>query len=124
MSERTPVTGPYRIGVDATPAGVALDMTHYLSALVLALAEAADEDGQSLLDDLQAIAELDRSARHQGRDSHATHERDEAVQTLLDELIDGGSVPVYGGQVLRLAESLRRAVAPRPMPSQREAGAA
>ncbi|MFB6813063.1 hypothetical protein ACFCV8_00750 [Streptomyces sp. NPDC056347] len=120
----TPVTGPFRISVDATPSGVALDVTHYLSALVLALAEAASEDGPSLLDDLVAIAELDRSARHQGRDSHATHERDEAVQSLLDELVDGGTLPVYGGEVLQLADTLRRAVAPRPIPSAREAGAA
>ncbi|MFF2964298.1 hypothetical protein ACFVT1_36650 [Streptomyces sp. NPDC057963] len=124
MSERTPVTGPFRISVDASPSGVALDMTHYLSTVVLALAEAAAEDGPALLDELVSIAELDRSARHQGLDSHATHERDEAVQSLLDELVDGGSVPVYGGQVLRLAEALRRAVAPRPVPAQREAGAA
>ncbi|MFF4662000.1 hypothetical protein [Streptomyces sp. NPDC001282] len=120
----TPVTGPFRISVDATPSGVALDMTHYLSLFVLALAEAASEDGPGLLDDLQAIADLDRSARHQGRDSHATHERDTAVQALLDELVDGGSVPVYGEQVLRLAVALRQAVAPRPVPAQREAGAA
>ncbi|MEV6102671.1 hypothetical protein [Nocardia sp. NPDC051981] len=123
MSE-LPVTGPFRISVDATPSGVALDMTHYLSTLVLALAEAASEDGPGLLDDLQAIADLDRSARHQGRDSHATHERDAAVQTLLDELTDGGTVPMYGGQVLRLVKALRLAVAPRPVPAQREAGAA
>lgn len=123
-ADRTPVTGPFRISVDATPSGVALDMTHYLKIFVLALAEAAAEDGPSLLDDLQNIADLDRSARHQGRDSHATHERDEAVQDLLDELVDGGTVPVYGGQVLRLVAALRRAVAPRPVPAQREAGAA
>ncbi|TXS78649.1 hypothetical protein [Streptomyces sp. sk2.1] len=123
MSE-TPVTGPFRISIEATPAGVALDMTHYLHTLVLALAEAAVEDGPSLLDDLVAIADLERSARHQGLDSHATHERDEAVQNLLDELVDGGSVPVYGEQVLRLVAALRRAVALRPIPSPREAGAA
>ncbi|MFD4855067.1 hypothetical protein [Streptomyces atratus] len=119
-----PVDGPFRIGVEATPTGVALDMTHYLSTFVLALAQAADEDGQSVLDDLQYIAELDRSARHQGIDSAATHERDERVSDLLDELVEGGSVPVYGVQVLRLAEALRVVAAPKAVPSQREAGAA
>ncbi|WP_406735387.1 hypothetical protein OG508_28255 [Streptomyces sp. NBC_01108] len=123
-ADRTPVTGPFRISVDATPTGATLDMTHYLSTFVLALAQAADEDGQSVLDDLQHIAELDRSARHQGIDSHATHERDERVSDLLDELVDGGSVPVYGVQVLRLAEALRVVAAPKAVPSQREAGAA
>jgi hypothetical protein len=122
--DRTPVTGPFRLHVDTTPTGVTLDLSHYLSTLILALAQAADEDGPSVLDDLQHIAALDRSARHQGIDSGATHERDERVSDLLDELVDGGRVPVYGEQVLRLAESLRRAVAPRPVPSQRQAGAA
>ncbi|MER6103645.1 hypothetical protein ABT115_15305 [Streptomyces sp. NPDC001832] len=123
-ADRTPVTGPFRISVDATPTGAALDMSHYLSTLILALAQAADEDGPSVLDDLQRIAELDRSARHQGIDSAATHERDERVSDLLDELVDGGSVPVYGAQVLRLAEALRVVSGPRSVPSQREAGAA
>ncbi|MFF5422130.1 hypothetical protein ACWCQE_27625 [Streptomyces sp. NPDC002409] len=121
MTTTTPVTGPFRISVDATPAGATLDITHYLHTLVLALAETADEDGQALLDTLQTIADLDRNVRHR---STTVHERDEAIQGLLDEMVGGGTVPVYGGEVLRLADALRRAVAPRPIPSAREAGAA
>ncbi|WP_028814460.1 hypothetical protein [Streptomyces flavidovirens] len=123
-ADRTPVTGPFRISVDMLPTGVALDVSHYLSTLVLALAQAAEEDGEGVLADLVNIAELDRSAGHQGIDSGATHERDARVQDLLDELVDGGKVPVYGQQVLRLAERLRVLAAPKAVPSQREAGAA
>lgn len=119
VADYQPVTGPFRIGVTALPTGAELDLTHYLSTLVLSLAQAADEDGEGVLDELREIADLDRSAGHQGIDSHATHERDELVQQFLDGL-SAGSVPVYGEQVLRLAEALRRTVAPRPVPVQRD----
>ncbi|MFJ2882396.1 MULTISPECIES: hypothetical protein [unclassified Streptomyces] len=117
----TPVTGPYRITVDTTPTGAVLDITPYLHTVILALAEAAAEDGAAFLDALQAITDLDHTARHQRTDAH---DRDEAVESLLTQLGIGGTVPVYGQQVLRLADALRRAVAPRPVPSRYEAGAA
>ena len=119
--DRTPVDGPFRIHVDATPSGAALDVSHYLHTLIVALAHAAEEDGQGVLDDLQHIAGLDRSAGVQGRDSYATHQRDACVETLLDELVDGGRVPVYGVQVLRLADRLRDIAAPKALPGQRGA---
>lgn len=123
MADYQPVTGPFRIGVTALPTGADLDLSHYLSTLVLSLAQAADEDGKGVLDELCEIAALDRSAGHQGIDSHATHQRDELVQEFLDSLC-AGAVPVYGEQVLRLAEALRKTVLPRPVPVQRDRGAA
>ncbi|MBW5420239.1 hypothetical protein GKQ77_01470 [Streptomyces sp. BG9H] len=123
-ADRTPVTGPFRIHVDARPAGVGIDVSHYLTAVVLGLAQAADEDGHGLLDDLRYIAELARSAAHQGSDSHAAHERDERVADLLAEVADDGVIPVYGEQVARLRDRLAVLTAPRPVPGQREAGAA
>ncbi|MCX5201089.1 hypothetical protein OG897_06380 [Streptomyces sp. NBC_00237] len=121
MTDRTPVDGPFRIHVDPTPSGATLDMSHYLHTLLVALAHAADEDGESVLNDLVHIAELDRSAGVQGPDSHAGHERDERVSDLLDELVDGGRVPVYGVQVLRLADRLRDIGQPKGLPGQRGA---
>ncbi|MFF8656761.1 hypothetical protein [Streptomyces huasconensis] len=122
--DRTPVTGPFRIHVDATPTGVGLDVTHYLTAVILGLAQTADEEGDGLLDDLRNIAELARSAAHQGSDSHAAHERDERVADLLAEVADDGVIPVYGAQVGRLRDRLAVLTAPRSVPGQREAGAA
>lgn len=121
--DRTPVDGPFRIHVDPTPTGATLDISHYLTALILTLAQAADEDGPGVLDELVNIAELDRSARHQGIDSHATHERDACVEAFLKPL-SAGELPVYGAQVMRLADRLRAIAAPKAVPSQREAGAA
>ncbi|MEV5443518.1 hypothetical protein AB0N23_13415 [Streptomyces sp. NPDC052644] len=122
MADRTPVTGPFRIHVDPFPGGAHLDLTHYLTTLLLSLAEAADEDPTSLIDDLTDLAALARQATAQGPDSHAAHERDTLAEALLAEFTDEGRVPVYGGQVRRLADRLRALAGPRPV--QQEAGAA
>ena len=119
--DRTPVDGPFRIHVEAIPAGATLDMSHYLTSVLLNLASAAEEDGEGLLAELVHIAECARQAAHQGSDSHAAHERDEQVERLLAEVADEGRVPVYGGQVLRLAERLRAIGTPKALPGQRGA---
>ncbi|MFD7016036.1 response regulator transcription factor [Streptomyces sp. NPDC059928] len=118
------VDGPFRVSVSATPTGASVDVSHYLASVLLNLAAAAEEDGGGLLAELVGLAELARSAQAQGRDSHAAHERDERVAGLLAEVADEGRIPVYGPQVGRLAGALREIAAPRPVPSQREAGAA
>ncbi|MEU2180269.1 hypothetical protein [Streptomyces thermolilacinus] len=123
MTARTPVTGPFRIHVDPIPGGAHLDLTHYLTLLLVAIAETADEDPDSLIDDLTELAALARQATAQGADSHAAHERDTLAERLLSEFTDEGRVPVYGGQVRRLADRLRELAGPRPVPA-REAGAA
>lgn len=119
--DRMPVDGPFRIYVDALPTGATLDMSHYLTAVLLNLAAAAEEDGAGVLADLVNIAELARSAQSQGSDSHAAHERDERVEALLAEVADEGKVPVYGAQVLRLANRLRDIGAPKAVPQARRA---
>ena len=122
--ERTPVDGPFRIHVDPIPAGARLDLSHWLGSVLLNLAAAAEEDGEGLLDELVALSELARSASVQGIDSHAAHERDDRLTALMLMVADDGCVPVYGGQVLRLAERLRRVGMPKAIPGQREDGAA
>lgn len=124
MSDRMPVDGPYRIYVDPAPTGVAIDVSHYLTSVLLNLAAAAEEDGAGLLADLTHLAELARSAVGTGRDSHATHERDERAQDLLAEVADDGRIPVYGAAVTRMRDRLTQIAAPRPVPGQRQAGAA
>lgn len=117
-TDRTPVDGPFRIHVEPLPTGATLDMSHYLTSVLLNLASAAEEDGEGLLADLVHIAECARQAARQGADSHAAHERDERVTELLAEVADDGRVPVYGQQVLRLAERLRVIAAPKAVPTQ------
>lgn len=122
--ERTPVTGPFRIHVDAIPAGARLDLSHWLGSVLMNLAALAEEDGEALLDELVELAEVARSASVRGKDSHAAHERDERLAGLMAELADDGCVPVYGPQVVRLGERLRRVGMPKAVPGQRGDGAA
>ncbi|MCF3101489.1 hypothetical protein IPZ58_07835 [Streptomyces roseoverticillatus] len=119
--DRQPVTGPLRIYVDATPLGVELDVSHMIGKLLVQLAADFEEDPDGVGYILTSIAEAERVAC--GPDSHATHERDDLVERLL-ESIGGGAVPVHGPQVLRLAERLRVLGMPKGVPHQREGGEA
>jgi hypothetical protein len=107
---RTPVTGPHRISVDPIPAGVTLDVSAYVTSVVLALIR----DEAAALDE---IAELDELSPH--ADSHTAHERDERVEELILRL--SPALPVYGGQVLALAERLQQLAQPKAVPGQRGA---
>ncbi|WP_439947258.1 hypothetical protein [Streptomyces sp. BBFR109] len=120
----TPVDGPFPIRVNPTPSGCELDMTSFLTTVFTELITKADEDPEGLVEELADMAGLLRSAMHQGRDSHARHEFDARMQALVQEFADDGLVPVYGGQVARLRDRLDVIAQPRPVPAQREAGAA
>lgn len=124
MNNRMPVDGPYRIYVNPTPTGAGVDVSHYLTAVLLNLAAAAEEDPEGVLEELLDLAAMARSASVQGRDSHAAHERDQRVEALLKEVADDGVIPVYGPQLARFGARLSEIAAPRRVPGQREAGAA
>lgn len=119
MTANTPVDGPFPIRVNATSSGCELDLTAFLiSAVFTELITKADDDPEGLVDELADMAELLRSAVHQGRDSHARHEFDSRMQELVKEFANDGMVPVYGEQVARLRDRLDQIAAPRPVPSQ------
>ena len=120
MNDRMPVDGPYRIYVNPTPTGAGVDVSHYLTAVLLNLAAAAEEDPEGVLEELLDLAAMARSASLQGRDSHAAHERDERVQKLLGEVADDGVIPVYGPQVARFGARLSEIATPRPVPAQQD----
>ncbi|KAB7850196.1 hypothetical protein [Streptomyces mobaraensis] len=121
MEDRQPVTGPFRIYVQPSPGGVEIDVSHLVAVLLVQLARDFEDDQSGVGQDLLDIAEADRNAV--GADSAAGHERDELVQQLMTE-IGGGVVPVYGPQVLRLAERLRSLASPKSVPQQRNGEAA
>lgn len=125
MTNTTTVDGPFPIRVNTTPGGAELDFSAFLiRAVFTELITAANEDPEGLVEELSDMADLLRSAVHNGRDSHARHEFDERMHKLVDEFAGGGVVPVYGTQVGRLAERLSEIAAPRPVSGRREAGAA
>ncbi|MFJ5804814.1 hypothetical protein [Streptomyces sp. NPDC093093] len=111
-----PVDGPFRVAVKSIPAGAALDVDHYLGTIVLQLAHLACEDPQSLIDELTFIGERE----HAAPDSPALHERDAAVQRLIDDVTAEEGIPVYGPAVQRLAAALLRTVQPRLLPEQQD----
>lgn len=120
-----PVDGPYPIKVTATPSGASLDVSAFLfKAVFTELITKADDDPEGLVEELRDMADLLRSAVHQGRDSHARHEFDERMNQMLAEYANGGEIPVYGAQVGRLRDRLAEIAAPRPIPAAREGGAA
>ena len=124
-SNNTPVDGPYPIRVNATPSGAELDLSAFLMKAVLTeLITAADEDPERLVEELRDMADLLRSATHQGRDSHARHEFDERMIGMVKEYGNDGMVPLYGAAVGRLRDKLAEIAAPRPIPAAREGGAA
>lgn len=123
--ERTPVDGPYPIRVGATPSGAELDVSSFLfKAVFTELISKADDDPEALATELADMADLLRSAVSRGPDSHARHEFDECMRRMIKEYANDGVIPMYGAAVGRLAGRLAEIAAPRPLPSQREAGAA
>lgn len=124
MTDNT-VGGPFPIRVNATPSGAELDVSSFLVAAVFTeLISKADDDPEGLVEELRDMAGLLRSAAHQGKDSHARHEFDARMQALVAEFADDGVIPLYGPAVARMRDKLAAIVAPRPVPGQREAGAA
>lgn len=124
MTDNT-ISGPFPIRVNPTPSGCELDVSSFLVAAVFTeLISKADEDPEGLVAELSDMAELLRSAAHQGKDSHARHEFDERMQQLVKEFGNDGAIPLYGAAVGRMRDKLAAIAAPRPVPGQREAGAA
>lgn len=124
MTDNT-ISGPFPIRVNPTPSGCELDVSSFLVAAVFTeLITKADDDPEGLVDELKDMAELLRSALHQGKDSHARHEFDARMQALVTEFANDGAIPLYGAAVGRMRDKLAQIAAPRPVPGQREAGAA
>lgn len=123
--EKTTVDSPFPVGVRATPGGAELDVSAFLVKAVFAeMIAKADDEPQALAQEFADMADLLRSAVGQGRDSHARHAFDEKMQGFVKEFADDGAIPVYGDAVRRMADRLAEIAAPRPVPGQREAGAA
>ncbi|MFF7142333.1 hypothetical protein ACFZB5_13930 [Streptomyces nodosus] len=116
---RPTITGPYRIYVRRVPAGVMVDVEHYLISMIETIA-----DNPDLMDLLVEIEEDRKNARR-----HA-HSGWEPEQLLVEKLTTalGYELPVYGGAVAVLAGRLRAAAPAAPvvsLPAQRsESGAA
>lgn len=117
MPDRHPINGPTRIYVEALPGGARLDLSalteQIVGDVIDALLDPADTEAWDRLHDL---ADTDRTPA-EGRLPY---------EELVAELVarSSSTVPLYGPAALELTRRLREAVAPKGVPSQREAGAA
>ena len=121
----TRIDGPFPIGVTATQDGATLDISLFLvRAVFMELFQQAAEDPEGVGEELADMYALAQSAQHQGPDSAARHEFDDRMEKMLDQYADGGTLPLYGDAVVQARDALAEIAKPRPVPAQREAGAA
>ena len=109
-----PQAGPFRLPVRRDPFGARLDVGHFVAHLVRQLADQARENGDSVLDELVAIADADSAARHdlsRGIEGDAEHQRDALVDTLI-ERIGGSELLLTPQQAAQLAAELTRSAQP------------
>ncbi|MFI8853627.1 hypothetical protein ACIGW3_26025 [Streptomyces sp. NPDC053499] len=120
MSERECVmSGPHPIYVDAMPAGAVLDVEAFVTGVVQDAVEALLSD--EFADRLAELAEVQPSDPHAVQVPSDLH-----MESLVSDLVKQVEtrMPLYGGQVQRLASALGRLVQPRPVPGQRREGGA
>ncbi|MEH0629882.1 hypothetical protein [Streptomyces stelliscabiei] len=118
------IEGPTPLTLKVTDDGAELGIAHVLRAVFLDLFNAADNDPEGFGAEFAEMHALAQSAQCQGRDGHARHEFDERMNKLIDEFADGGKVDLYAGGLHQLRDAAAEIAAPRPVPGQREAGAA
>lgn len=119
------IDGPIPAFVTATEDGAELDISlHLIRAVFAELFQQAAEDPKGFAAEFADMYELSQSAQHQGRDSHARHEFDARMVAYLKEFADEGKVRLYATGLHQLRDALAEIAAPRPVPGQRQAGAA
>lgn len=116
------VTGPFPITVGSIPTGVTLDLSQFVKSVVTDVVAALLDERNNYLERVDELL----SARPV--DPHVIQRPgDDLVEQLVHDLVKNEtatSVPVYGDQVLRLAECLQLLAQPKSVPAQREGGAA
>ncbi|MGW4493841.1 hypothetical protein [Streptomyces sp. NPDC004376] len=114
------IDGPLPMFLSATSQGAELGISkHLVRAVFLSLFEAADND-EGFGAELADMHSLSISAQHGGPDSHARHEFDERMQSLLDQFADGGVIRLYQTGLRDLRDAATNLTTPRPVPSQRD----
>lgn len=124
------IDGPIPVFLTQTDNGnPAIDIGAFLTRAVFpAVFSAADADANDDTDgfgaELADMHGLSISAQHQGRDSHARHEFDDRMDKYLSEFAAEGLIELSTAGLRQLRDAVDAALALRPVPGQREAGAA
>ncbi|MHB9857688.1 hypothetical protein [Streptomyces sp. YIM S03343] len=114
------IDGPVPFTVAVTENGAELDIRRHLSALLLAVFEAADNNPEDIGTEFADMHALAISAQHQGRDSHARHEFDERMDAYLREFVGEPVIELYGDGVRQLRDAAAEIATPRPVPGQQD----
>jgi hypothetical protein len=118
------IEGPFPLTVRPTESGADLDVSRFLvRAVLLQLFADAAEDPHGFGEEFADLYALSQSAQVQGRDSHARHEFDERVDTMLGAFGDG-RIDLYTTGLRQLRDAIDEVLKPREIPAQREGGAA
>lgn len=113
------IDGPIPFTVTPTGTGADINIERWLvRALFTALFEAADNDPEGFGEELADMHQLAVSAQHGGRDSHARHEFDTRMDTLLRELVGEPVISLCGDGVRQLRDAMTAITTPRPVPAQ------
>ncbi|MET8475381.1 hypothetical protein ABZY90_19805 [Streptomyces sp. NPDC006422] len=119
------IEGPFPLTIKATADGADLNIATFLvRAVFLELFEQASEDPAGFAEEFADMQALSQAAQRGGADCHERHEFDERMNRMIDEHAGGGRIDLYAGGLAQLLAAAVEIMAPRPVPGQREAGAA
>lgn len=125
MNQHYRIDAPIPVTLRPTDKGVDVDISMFLiRAVFVELFQQAAEDPEGFGEEFADMHQLALSAQHQGRDSHARHEFDARMEKLLEQYAGDGRIEVYGNGLRQMRDATAELTAPRPVPAQREAGAA
>jgi hypothetical protein len=117
--------GPIPVTLRPTDKGVDIDASLWLiRAVFTELFAQAAEDPEGFGEELAAMHELAQAAQLHGRDSHARHAFDARMEDYLARYADNGRIRLSHEGVRQMRDAGTEIAKPRPVPGQREAGAA
>jgi hypothetical protein len=117
--------GPIPATIRPTEHGADIDATLYLTRVVFVeLFAQAAEDPEAFGEEFAAMHELALSAQTHGPDSHARHAFDARMEDYLKQYADDGRIRLSHEGVRQMRDGAGEIAAPRPVPGQRQAGAA
>jgi hypothetical protein len=112
------ITGPIPIHIRTTPTAIVLDMEALTRLIVGDVLDALlDPSDTGAWDRLHELADTEAAPTPEGRLPY-----EELVAELTERC--SSRVPLYGTKARELADRLAQLAGPRPVPHQREAGAA
>ena len=119
------LAGPIPATLRPTEHGADIDASLWLIRAVFAeLFAQAAEDPEGFGEEFAAMHEMALSAQTHGRDSQARHAFDARMEDYLKAYADDGRIRLSHEGVRQMRDGAEEIAKPRPVPAQREAGAA